>query len=197
MFNIDTVFLTKLGSIEGIEYDVNKMKDFKIDANERILKLINYMLYLAVEYNKFRSDKDAKSKYPKITTNLVDMVESYKNIMSNEEIINLILNTIYNNVIHIYNVDSKDNNLFMFLDLVVHKIIQFDEVFSQYDYSSIKYLLRKSKADDVVLDDSKYETNEVDEYEDIFGSDLFDESFDGDNGDAEESDGPSIKTDDH
>lgn len=194
LFNIDEIFLIKLGSIEGMVYDVNHLKDFNIDNNERILKLINYMLYLAVEYNKFRSDKDISKKYPQITTNLIDMIDSYKNIMNSNELVNLILNTIYSNIIHIYNINTKDNSLFSFLDVLIHQIIQFDEVFSAYDYSSIKYLLRKSKNDDVIIDDSKFETNEVNEYEDLFGSDLFDESFDENN---EDSDGITIKTSDH
>lgn len=194
LFNIDPLFLIKLGAIEGIEYDLEKIKDFKIDTNERVLKLMNYMLHLTVEYNKFRSDKELSSKYPQITTNLIDMVESYKNVMNNDELINLLLNTIYSNIINIYNIDAKDNNLFIFLDSLVHKIIQFDEIFTLYDYANIKYLLRKSKSDDTIIDDAKYETNEVDEYDDIFGSDLFDESFD-DN--TDESDGVIIKTSDY
>ena len=194
LFNIDELFLVKLGSIEGIEYDIEKIKDFKIDTNERILKLINFMLYLTVEYNKFRSDKNTKNKYPQITINLIDMVSSYKNIMSNDELINLILNTIYSNIINIYNIDTKDNGLYSFLDILVHQIVQFDEIFSAYDYSGIKYLLRKSKNDEIVIDDSKFETNEIDEYSDLFGNELFDESFDGNSDDYDEV---MIKTSDH
>lgn len=192
LFNIDIEYFINLGAIEGIEYDKKTFSSIKIDLNERILKLTNYLLYLIVEYNKFRS-KD--NTFPKISTNLIDMIESYKNIMSEPELINLLLNTIYSNILNIYNIDSKNNELFMFIDTIVHNIIRFDEIFSAYDYSSIKYLLRKSKGeDDVVIDTDQYETNEINEYEDIFGSDLFDESFDGPD---EDDSSNQIKTSDY
>ncbi len=123
------------------------------------------------------------------------MIESYKNILTEDELINLLLNTIYNNIINIYNINNKDNDLFLFTDTLTHSIIKFDEIYSLYDYSTIKYLLRKSKnEDEVVIDTDQYDTNDVNEYDDLFGNDLFDESFDGDDDD----DGSNkIKLDDY
>ena len=192
LYNIDIDYLLNLGSIEGIDYNKKYFTSIVVDPNERILKLTNYLLYLTVEYNKFRHNNKS---YPKISINLIDMIESYKNILTEDELINLLLNTIYNNIINIYNINNKDNDLFLFTDTLTHSIIKFDEIYSLYDYSTIKYLLRKSKnEDEVVIDTDQYDTNDVNEYDDLFGNDLFDESFDG----GDDDDGSNkIKLDDY
>lgn len=187
VFNIDEAYLYKLGSIEDIEYNIKDIKNIEIvDFQDRILKLKNYLLYILIEYKKFCIEHEEVTR---ISINALDEINKYYQALSEQDMSILILNTVIESLLSIYKINQKDKSIFKFVDQLIKNILKFDELYSKYDYSQIKYLLRKaSEPDDVIMQEKNYDEDEEDEQDDIFGSNIFDLAYDGEDGEEDNED---------
>ena len=187
VFNIDEAYLYKLGSIEDIEYNIKDIKNIEIvDFQDRILKLKNYLLYILIEYKKFCIEHEEVTR---IRINALDEINKYYQALSEQDMSILILNTVIESLLSIYKINQKDKSIFKFVDQLIKNILKFDELYSKYDYSQIKYLLRKASepAEEVVIQEKNYDEDEEDEQDDIFGSNIFDLAYDGEDGEEDDN----------
>lgn len=190
LFNINIIYLQKLGITEGYQYsDIHLINDQYTDL--RINKLVSYFRIILIYYNLLKYDNQStnsdqqfkdiqntiyekinKSKLNKdlldIKYNILNLLQLLKIKYENKDIVNFLIKLILQFIIDINNInkDKFDNNLNEFIEFIINKIIKYDELFTNYNYSQLKQMF----SDDKISFDTEYENNinEDDDEDDLF-----------------------------
>lgn len=180
-FNINIIYLQKIGITEGYSYnDVKLINDTY--NNLRINKLQSYFRTILIYYNLFKYDKSLKhnsdlqfneiiynlykidsiknkiDKYlPDISYNLNELINMLKintNKNENDNIFNgdkyicqFLIKLILQFILDLNNINEKhfDNKLEPFIQFIFTKIIKYDELFTNYNYSQLKQMFTEDK----------------------------------------------------
>ena len=199
-----------------------------LELNNRYLKLINYLKYIIVYYNTFKAssrilkfndydmylllekykknglDLNKLKKLPSVNNNIFKLIEYYKLVYDIDKLNTIILNIIYYYLIFILDSGKKmstDVNKISieFVQLVLKKILHYDELTSNFDYQKIQNILYKKDKKGNVQEEVNDEGDKllpaklIDNYEDEEGAeevndleDIFD--YNGFDFDAEDED---------
>jgi hypothetical protein len=193
LYNINIILLQKIGLTEGIKYDdLSKINIQYDNIDNRLNKLNNYMRTLLIYYNLLKNNKminnyfdyefndilhnlkDINNKLfnelPDYNLNLSNILTYLKLTNTNKDIVNFYIKAIYNFIIEINKINKTkfNNKLDIFIKFILNKVLKFDELFSNYNYSQLKQMFTEDKYDInyTFEENQEYENEEDDE---LFG----------------------------
>ncbi len=172
IINIDIIYLNMLGAIEKLDYNVKSLNIKPVNGISRIFKLKNYIYWFIIQLNIL-------TKTYKLNINILKKYEDYLNSNNNDDIVNILLNVLFEIVLD--SLSSYKNNKLIYdkIKEIFAKILEFDELLTNYNYGEIRILLRKgyTSETDTLLENDKDVEHEMDEsknnYNDVFESSLF------------------------
>lgn len=194
---INIIFLQKLGLTEGHNYDENKLQSIENSYNIlRINKLISYFRTILIYYNllkyansnfnKLESDffkiindihmlggtKAKLDKFlPSIEYNILDLTNLLKLNYDNKYIVEFFIKLIIQFILdlNLINETKFDNKLDLFIEFLFNKILKYDELFTNFNYSQLKQMFNEDKFENI---NEQYNDDYDDENEDddeLFG----------------------------
>lgn len=196
-FNIDIIYLQKIGLTEGHSYiDIKLINDSYGDL--RIHKLQSYFRTLLIYYNLLKYDTSLKhntdfkfneiinnlytnnsniktniNKFlPNVTYNLSELINTLKLDYDNKTISQFLIKVILQFILDLNSINENhfNNKLYPFIQFVFFKIINFDELFTNYNYSQLKQMFTEDKfpinVDNDYGDNINYEND--DDEDDLF-----------------------------
>jgi len=191
-YNINILYLQKLGLTEGYHYDdINNIEINYNNIDNRLNKLNTYMRNLLIYYNILKNNKSVNNYYdsnlndilnnikdiniklskdlPEYNINLSNILIELKINKTNKEIIEFCLKSIYNFIIELEKINKNkfNNKLNEFIDFIIKKILKYDELFTNYNYSQLKQMFTEDKYD------INYTFEENQEYENEDDDELF------------------------
>lgn len=192
-YNIDIIYLQKLGLTEGYKYEeIDKINISYKNIDNRLTKLNGYLRSLMIYLNLLKNNKiinsyfeedlfiilneykDINSKLykelPEYDINLSDLLINLKISNDNKIIIDFYLKAIINFILELDDINNSkfNNKLYKFINFIIHKIIKFDELFSNFNYSKLKQMFTEDKFD-INLEFDKNEEYENEDDDDLFG----------------------------
>lgn len=192
-YKINILYLQNLGLTEGIKYEeINTINEDYKRIDNRINKLNSYLRSLLIYYNILRNNKSVNSYYdydfnelliklkeyniklgkelPDLDINISDIIISLKLEFNNKEIIEFYLKAIYNFIkdLEIINKNKFNNKLNEIIDFLLKRVLKFDELFTNFNYSQLKQMFIEDNYDInfVTEENQEYENEDDDE---LFG----------------------------
>jgi hypothetical protein len=196
-FNIDIIYLQKIGLTEGHSYiDIKLINDNY--GNLRIYKLQSYFRTILIYYNLLKYDTTLKyntdlkfneiinnlytnnsniktniNKFlPDVNYNMSELINTLKLDYDNKQISHFLIKIILQFILDLNSINENhfNNKLFPFIQFILIKIINFDELFTNYNYSQLKQMFTEDKfpinTDNNYDDNINYEND--DDEDDLF-----------------------------
>jgi hypothetical protein len=187
-FKINNKYLEILGLTEHYSYeDVINIQPSYDNISNRLSKLISYVNNIHISINLLKYNTNIKKnfyeqdlynllikyinsskKLIKIlpnTFNFIDLINQLKNYTDNENLIKFCLKYIYNIILTLVNINEKE--LDEFIKYIIFKILKFDELFTNYNYSQLKQMFSEYADGNFILDENpEYDDN--DDEDDLF-----------------------------
>jgi len=193
LFKIDIIILQKIGLTEGFKYDdINQIKINYDNIDNRLNKLNTYIRTIFIYYNLLKNNKlvtnyfdlefnnvlsNIKDINIKLSKDLPDYNINFSNIIihlkiyhTNKEIIDFYLKSIYNFILELHTINKTkfNNKLDVFINFIIKKILKFDELFTNYNYSQLKQMFTEDNYDiNYTLEENQESINEDDD--ELFG----------------------------
>lgn len=166
--NRTNFYLENLGCFEKLDYDIENITIN--NTYSRFMKVKNCIYYFILNFCKLTNKYDISPIYK----NYDDRFETSE---PTEFIINDMLNAFYSEVLNILKKYSTNKSIMEIVINLMSKILQFDEILSNYNYGEIREIIKKNKdALKSLIDDSDYLDYEIDKAK-IIDNDIFDESL--------------------
>lgn len=190
------IFLQKLGLTEGYEYNETVFNNITNIYNLlRINKLLSYFRSIIIYYNllknsnnlskhydieffnvinKLLENKTLKNKFdkflPNIKYNISDLITALKLQYDNEYVTKFLIKLIFQFILDLDNINKSkfDNELDLFIQFILFKILKFDELFTNFNYAQLKQMFNEDKFDYNQLQQENEEFNDEDD-DDLFG----------------------------
>lgn len=192
---MNIIFLQKLGLTEGYEYNEKQFQEIKNNYNLlRINKLFSYFRTIIIYYNLLKYNKNLTKHHdldflniitklhenikikselenflPDIKYNIVNLLTALKLQYDNEYITKFLIKLILQFILDLETINQSkfDNKLNIFIQFILSKILKFDELFTNYNYSQLKQMFNEDKFDI----NMSFQTNE--EYDNEDDDELF------------------------
>lgn len=199
LYKIDIIYLQLLGITEGYNYEDLKKKNINDEFNNRFIKLSNYIRSIIIYINLLKNNKYLSKYYDlefyniiqnlngKINTKDLNIINdfTYKfNILNLYNYIKITNSTDYNYIIKfglkiIYNLltelinnnkNKLNNKLDDFIKFIIFKILKFDELYTNYNYSQLKQMFTEDNPNFIInnIYDQDIE-NENEDDDELFG----------------------------
>lgn len=197
IFKINIIYLQKIGLTEGYSYsDINNINDnYNI---LRINKLISYFRTISIYYNKLKYHhyniknnddiifieiinklydiQNIKLKLdtylPDISYNILDLLNMLKINNDEKYITHFLIKLILSFIININDINNSklDNILDSFIEFIVNKILKYDELFTNYNYSQLKQMFTEDKINNTQFEEYiDNSINDDDDDDELFG----------------------------
>lgn len=201
-YNIDILYLQYLGLTEGYKYEnINQIEISYDKIDNRLTKLHGYLRSLFIYLNLLKNNKSIQTYFeedffnilsnykelnnklekdlPNYNINISNLLIYVKYFNDNKSIIDFYLKAIFNFILELdlLNVNKFNNKLDNFIKFLIKKIIKFDELFSNYNYSKLKQMFTEDKFDNKFeFNNSEFDNNEEDD--DLFAYNDLNINFD-------------------
>jgi hypothetical protein len=193
---INIIFLQKIGLTEGYEYNEKQLNTINNTYTLlRINKLVSYFRTILIYYNLLKYNKNLTTHYdldflnllnklqennqfktkvdkflPDIKYNISDLIILLKLQYDNEYITQFLIKLILQFILALDQINKSkfDNNLNIFIQFILTKILKFDELFTNFNYAQLKQMFNEDKFD---MNASFQENEEYDneDDDDLFG----------------------------
>ena len=193
---INIIFLQKIGLTEGYEYNEKQLNTINNTYTLlRINKLVSYFRTMLIYYNLLKYNKNLTTHYdldffnlinklqennqfktkvdkylPDIKYNISDLIISLKLQYDNEYITKFLIKLILQFILDLDQINKSkfDNNLNIFIQFILTKILKFDELFTNFNYAQLKQMFNEYKFDmNTPFQENEEYDNEDDD--DLFG----------------------------
>ena len=193
---INIIFLQKIGLTEGYEYNEKQLNTINNTYTLlRINKLVSYFRTMLIYYNLLKYNKNLTTHYdldffnlinklqennqfktkvdkylPDIKYNISDLIISLKLQYDNEYITKFLIKLILQFILDLDQINKSkfDNNLNIFIQFILTKILKFDELFTNFNYAQLKQMFNEDKFDmNTPFQENEEYDNEDDD--DLFG----------------------------
>lgn len=196
-FNINLIFLQKLGLTEGIIYDEKNLNSLKETFTIlRINKLMTYFRTIIIYYNLIKYhynnftfndreflkiinqlkensifQKNYNKSLPIINYNLSDLLILLKLNYSNEIITKYLIKLILQFILEFNRINTNkfNNQLDIVINYMISKILKYDELFTNYNYNQLKQMFIEDQQ--YYINNTLYdnETYDNEDDDDLFG----------------------------
>ena len=191
-YKINEKYLSYIGISEDKDYDLIPKLDMKneiIYTEDRILKLKNILRLVIIFYNKLKYSggiskfsnenfgnvihtfvkQNGKlndlNKLKDLPYNFNDLIKYYNNNIKLEDLINIIINIIYNTIYFILEQANGSIQIVVtnFVEFLLKRIMEFDEIYSSYNLLQLK----REKEEDIMQQDAGENNLDMNYYQDL------------------------------